>query len=328
MKLLRKDFAPNQRITTFFVLEQIELRISKNMNQFLLLHLYDKTGGIKGYIWGNLVEALTALKDKTFVKVRGITKSINASLILEIEKIREAKIEEIDIRDFLDMVPGGIDLWHEKLLDSVKLIQETNCLKLINAFLEDSRFLEIFTTAPAGTIVHHNYIGGLLEHTVNTMSLAATMSDRYPAIIDRDLILTGAFLHDIGKTKEISSGIFKEYTTEGKLLGHIASGLLLLEEKLSQFINFPYNLSLLLKHMILSHHGAIEYGSPVRPATPEAVALHLVDSADARANHLYCHLGNSNPNTTWSHFDRFLNTEIYQEKFDRFNLENRKERIA
>lgn len=163
--------------------------------------------------------------------------------------------------------------------------------------------------------MHHNYIGGLLEHTVNVMTQAVLTAEHYSGLIDKDLLITASFLHDIGKTREIYWEIAKEYTTEGKLLGHIPIGLLMLEEKLSKLKDIPDDLALILKHMLLSHHGKLEYGSPVKPAIPEAVALHLIENTDAKINHLYCHLKNSNPENQWSCFDRILNTEIYQWKY-------------
>lgn len=317
MKLMKKDIKPNEYLTTFFALESMEIRKSKAQRNFLTLDLYDKTGRIKGYIWNDPVIVAATLSEKSFVKVRGIAKIINSSLAIEIERIRKAEKYEIDMRDFLEVVSGGVELWHKKLLELVKSVRDINCRMLIDYFLKDDGFMELFLTSPGGISIHHNYVGGLLEHTVNTMAQAELTADKNPGLLDKDLLLTGSFLHDIGKTKEIYWEIAKEYTTEGKLLGHIGIGLLMLEDKLSRIKDFPADLSMLLKHMILSHHGELEYGSPVKPATPEAVTLHLIENTDAKINHLYCHLGNSNPDKQWSHFDRFLNTEIYQKKFSK-----------
>ena len=328
MKLMKKDIKANHLITTFFALESMQLRKSRAQRQFLDLSLYDKTGKIKGYLWDNPTETATTLKEKSFVKVRGIATSINDSLILNIERIRTAKKEETDMRDFLEIVSGGTDLWHKKLLKSINLIKDLNCKRLVHSFLNDGGFMELFLTSPGGIWVHHNYIGGLLEHIANVMTQAEITADSNPALLDKDLLLTGAFLHDIGKTREIYWEIAKEYTTEGKLMGHISIGLLMLEEKLSKLKDFPADLALLLKHMILSHHGKPEYGSPVVPATPEALALHLIENTDAKINHLYCHLGNSNPDEQWSYFDKFLNTGIYQRKFSKNALKEIREEAA
>lgn len=321
MKIMKKDIKPNERIITFFALESMELRKSKkNDKHFLELNLYDKTGKVKGYLWNESIIAAATLKEKSFIKVQGIIKMVNDSLIINVEKIRIAKKEEFDIRDFMEVVPGGIDLWHKRLLESIESIKDITCRKVINSFLKDDGFLEQFITLPGGVSVHHNYIGGLLEHTTNTMAQASFIANRHPGLINHDLLLAGAFLHDIGKIREIYWEIAREYTTEGKLLGHITLGILMFEEKLSGNKDIPDEIAVLLKHIILSHHGELEYGSPVRPATPEAIALHHIENTDAKINHLYCHLNNSNPDVLWSRYDKFLNTEIYQGRFYKKSL--------
>jgi 3'-5' exoribonuclease len=315
MKLMKKDIRPNQEVTTFFALEFMQLRKSSTRKHFLLLHLYDKTGRINGYLWNDPIEMAALLQAKSFVKVRGVTSMLNDSLIINVEKIRTAEKEEIDITDFLEVTPGGISVWHERLLKSVETIQDAHCRKLIASFISDSGFLELFITSPGGLSVHHNYVGGLLEHTVCTMELVCAFADRHPAIVNRDILMTGAFLHDTGKTREIYWEIAREYTTEGKLLGHITLGIMMLEEKLRGLKDFPSELANRLRHMIVSHHGNLEHGSPIRPATPEALVLHLVEATDAKINHLYCHMGNSDPDRDWSYYDRILETEIYQKKY-------------
>jgi len=311
---MKKDLNPNESITTYFALESMSLRKSKTKKNFLVLDLYDRTGKIKGYLWNDPEVMAATLTEKSFIKVRGLTKMVNGALVLEVEKIRKAEKHEIDMGDFLEVAPGGVEFWHNKLLEYFRLIHDVNCQRLFGLFIKDEGFMEQFLTSPGGVSVHHNYIGGLLEHSVNTMRLAGIIADNNPGLLDKDLLLTASFLHDIGKTREIYWEIAKEYTTEGKLLGHISIGAEMMEGKISQLKDFPENLSLLFKHMILSHHGELEYGSPVRPATPEAVALNLIENLDAKINHLYCHLGNANPENEWSHFDRILNTEIYQKR--------------
>jgi 3'-5' exoribonuclease len=321
MKLMKRDLKENESITTFFALESMQLKKSSKAQQnFLVLTLCDKTGKVTGYLWNDPVETAALLQEKSFVKVHGFIKKINDSLCINIERIRTAQKEEIDIKDFLSSVPGGVQLWHGKLLESVTLIRDTNCRRLIDSFLGDEGFMELFLTSPAGISVHHNYVGGLLEHTTSVMTQSATYADMHPALLDKDLLLSGAFIHDIGKTEEIYWEIAREYTTEGKLLGHIAIGFSLLSEKIAQLKNFPGDLALLLKHMILAHHGTLEYGSPVRPAPPEALVLHMIDNIDAKISHLYCHLGASDPNAPWSPYDKYLNTEIYRKKFEK-NIE-------
>lgn len=319
MKLMKKDMRqPNEQIITFFALESMQIRKSNKAKQnFLALTLCDKSGKITGYLWNDPIETAAALQEKTFVKVKGLTATVNGSLIINIERIRKAEKTEIDLRDFLAVVSGGVELWHQRLLKSIDLIKDKNCRLLVREFLNDEGFMELLLTSPGGVSIHHNYIGGLLEHTVNIMTQTALYADNHPALLDKDLLLTGAFLHDVGKTREIYWEITREYTAEGKLLGHIAIGLSMLEEKLHNLKCFPADLALLLKHMVLSHHGTLEWGSPVRPSPPEALVLHMLDNLDAKVNHLYCHMGVSDPDAEWTHYDKILNTEIYQKKFER-----------
>lgn len=329
MKLMKKDIKPNEEITTYFALQSMELRKSKKTQQnYLVLSLFDRTGEIKGYLWDDPVVMAATLKEKSFVKVIGTAKSVNGSLIINIESIRQAEETEIDTMDYIEVVPGGRDLWQKKFLGLIGLIKEYNCRRLINAFLENDDFLEKFTTAPGGKSIHHSYIGGLLEHTVNTMELASFISEKHSGLVDRDILLTGAFLHDIGKTREISWLFGREYTTEGKLLGHIGLGVIMLERQISELEDFPESLSLLLKHIVLSHHGTLECGSPVRPATTEALLLHLIENTDAKLNHLYCHLGKTSPFEEWTPYDRFLETEIYRGQFPKKPFREPKEEVA
>ncbi len=328
MKLMKKDIKANELITTFFALDSMKLRKSKNQKNYLELALQDRTGNIRGYLWEKPVSTAATLKEKSIVKVRGITNMFNDTIIMNVDKIRTAEKGEVDLHDFLEVVQGGIDVWQKKLYALVDLITDMNCRRLVDSFLKDGGFLELFTTSPGGISIHHSYVGGLLEHTTTIMTQAAETADRNPGLLDKDILLTGAFIHDIGKTRELYWEIAREYTTEGKLLGHIALGILMIEEKISKLGDFPADLSLLLKHLILSHHGDLEFGSPVRPATPEAITLHLLDNADAKINHMYCHLECSNPENAWSGFDRILKTELYQKRYARQQLKRLKDVTA
>ena len=315
MKLMKKDIRPNEEVETFLALESLQVRKSRNQRDFLELGLHDKTGKINGYLWNNPLEAAAELKEKTVVKVKGIASKVNGTIIINVERIRTASKDEFEIQDFLEVVPGGVSFWHKRLISIVETVSDPHCSELIEAFLGDGGFLELFITSPGGLSIHHNYIGGLLEHTTSAMEMVSSVSDRHPGLLNRNQLITGAFLHDIGKAREIYWEISREYTTEGKLLGHIALGLMMVDKKLATIKDFPEELANLLRHMILSHHGRLEYGSPVKPATPEALALHLMEQFDAKINHLYCHMGNSDPEKDWSEYDRILETQIYQKKY-------------
>lgn len=326
MKLMKKDLKANQSVTTIFALESMRLRTSKNKNNFLELNFHDRTGKIKGYLWNDPVIMSAVLKEKSIVKVKATVSTYNDSLILTVEKVRQANREEFDINDFMEVVAGGIQHWQDRLVEMVGEIKEVNCRRLVDSFLDDTTFMDLFTTAPGGVSIHHGYIGGLLEHTTMIMTQALQVAQKHTGLLDPDLLLTGAFLHDIGKTKELFWELGREYTTEGKLVGHIAIGIMLLEEKLAVMPDFPKDLPMLLRHMILSHHGSLEYGSPVKPGTPEALVLSLLDNTDAKINHLYSLLGNLAPEESWSGFDKVLETSLYQRKYERVSM--KKQEVA
>ena len=319
MKQMVNELIENTEVTSYFALRSLELRKSRKENYYLVLTLADRTGSVRGYCWKDATGVAETLKEKPFVKVRGIVKTVNNSLAVDIEKIRPAESEEVEMADILEVVPEGVLYWQKRLHEAVKLIKDPDCLRLCRSFLWDLDFMSRFVKSPGGVTVHHAYIGGLMQHTVCGMELTASLSDKYPGLIDRDKAVTGAFLHDIGKTRELRYETVREYTTEGKLLGHILIGITMIEEKIAALNGFPEDLALDLKHMIISHHGEPDYGSPVRPATPEALALHMIDNADAKLNHLHGHLRNSSPDSLWSGFDRILGTEVYRNRPARAN---------
>ncbi len=314
MKQMRSDLKALEPVDTFFVLNSADLRNAKNQKLYLAVTLNDKSGQISGYVWANPEEVAARLSGSTYVHVKGMAKAYNGALNLQIDSIKPAAEEEVDVSDFLQVVPGGIDLWQQRMYDRIGLVRDSTCKTLIYSFLSDPQFFEAFKLSPAGMTLHHNYAGGLLEHSVNTMSHAIHMAEHYPGILDRDLLITGSLLHDIGKVREMTGGITRSYTTEGKLMGHISIGQIMLEEKLGRMKEMSAETGLLLKHMILAHHGSLEFGSPVKPSTPEALALHHIENTDAKMNHIYGILKDSDPEKAWSSYDRHFGAEMYQRK--------------
>ena len=185
--------------------------------------------------------------------------------------------------------------------------------KLIEAFWNDNELVHRFKTAPAAKKMHHAYIGGLLEHTLSMVSLSDKIASHYSGI-DRDLLLTGAILHDIGKTKELEYEFKIDYTDEGRLLSHIVIGLKMIDEKLSTIENFPEDQLLLLKHLIVSHHGSQEFGSPEPPKTIEAVLLNYIDEIDSKVNGIRDFIATEDPNEDWTSFHRILGRHFYMGK--------------
>ncbi|MEJ5226817.1 HD domain-containing protein [Thermodesulfovibrio sp.] len=314
MKSMIKDIKPNYFVDSVFLLDSFEVRKDRNNKKYILLNLRDKSGSIKGFIWNSSLEVFEKLIIKTFLKITGYARCFYNSLMIDVYDWRYAKWDEVDMKDFIEVVKEGINYWYSKFLEITEQIEDEYCRLIMELFLSDEEFMKIFKTRAAGISIHHNYIGGLLEHTVSTMSLSALTADKYPDVLDKSILITGAFLHDIGKTKELSGNVSIEYTTEGELLGHITLGVLMLEEKIGLFGDFPKELALHLKHIILSHHGKLEYGSPVAPKTPEAIVVCTLEGIDAKFNHLYRIVKNSSTQKVKSFYDNFLDSKILTDK--------------
>lgn len=314
MKIMIKDIKPNQIVNSIFVLDSFELRRDKKGKEYILLNLRDRSGSIKAFIWNASHSTCEKLITKTFLNVRGYSRVLENTLIIDLYDWRYANWDEVEMEDFVEVVKEGISYWYNRFIELIDLIEEPYCRTLIEVFINDEELMEIFKTRPAAISMHHNYIGGLLEHTVSTMGLSALTADKYPDVLDKSILITGAFLHDIGKTKELKGNASIEYTTEGELLGHITLGILILEDKIGLFEDFPKELALHLKHIILSHHGKLEFGSPVAPKTPEAIVISTLEGLDAKFNHLYRILKNSDAYHVKSFYDTFLDSRILTER--------------
>jgi 3'-5' exoribonuclease len=218
--------------------------------------------------------------------------------------------DTLDPSDFLPTTRRNVENMFERLLRITDSIETTHLRKLIEAFWNDNELVRRFKTAPAAKKMHHAYIGGLLEHTLSMVSLSDKIAGHYSGI-DRDLLLTGAILHDIGKTMELEYEYKIDYTDEGRLLSHIVIGLKMIDEKLSTIENFPEDQLLLLKHLIVSHHGSQEFGSPEPPKTIEAVVLNYIDEIDSKVNGIRDFIATEDPNENWTSFHRILGRHFY-----------------
>lgn len=281
MKLMIKDIKPNKFIVSYFILDSFYIKENKD---YTVINLKDKSGYIKALIRKSSPISLENIKSKSLIRIAGETKIINNSLLIDVKHLRKAQLDEINKNDFIEVVKEGVDYWYEKLLELINLITDINCKTIINSFLSDQNFVDLFKNCPAGVSHHHNYIGGLLEHTVNTMSQLFNKAKLYEKDYDKDILLTGAFLHDIWKVRELKIDINIYYSEKGRYLGHIPLGIMMLNEKLSLLNCFPKSLASHLQHIILSHHGKLEYGSIIEPKTPEAIAISVIEGSDAKIN--------------------------------------------
>ena len=271
----------NQKVDSFFSVTSKQLRSRKDGGQYLALMLGDRTGQVESRMWDNFSAHLDGFKQGDIVKVRGEVSRYNGRFQLTLDKIRCAEQAEADLSDFLPQTACDVDELWSKLDHCVESISDPHLKALLRAFLADEQIARAFRQAPAAKSLHHAWLGGLLEHIVSLVEVCEAVVGHYPEI-NRDLLLTGAILHDIGKLKELSWSTSFEYTIVGQLLGHISIGVAMVEEKLAGIPEFPHRLRILVEHMILSHHGKLEFGSPKLPMIPEAILLHYLDDMDAK----------------------------------------------
>jgi 3'-5' exoribonuclease len=215
------------------------------------------------------------------VKVRGEVCRYNGKVQINLDKLRLANAEEFELADYVPRTQHDVELMWSTLVSCVDSFTNSDLQSLVRSFLDDPVFATAFREAPAARSLHHAWLGGLLEHVVSLIGICELAARHYPEI-NRDLLLTGAMLHDIGKLEELSWGTSFDYTLEGQLVGHITMGIGMIQKKLASLPNFPPRLRLLVEHMVLSHHGKLEFGSPKLPMIPEAILLNFLDDMDAK----------------------------------------------
>src|SRR6266446_2565990 len=271
----------NKVLTSSFVVVSKQVKPKKTGEPYLALTLGDRTGQVEAKMWDNVEDALDAFEQDDFIKIKGLLNKYKNRFQITIHKLRRLGDSEVDFADYLPKTTKDIgELW-QTLAGFVASFQDRHLRSLVEAFMADPDIAEAYRTAPAAKTLHHAYIGGLLDHVVSLFRSCDLMCRNYPHI-NRDLLLTGAFLHDIGKIHELTYNRSFSYTTRGQLLGHMIIELEMLQGKLAQMPGFPESLKTLLEHLIISHHGQYEFGSPKLPMFPEALLLHYLDDLDSK----------------------------------------------
>lgn len=269
----------NREITGFFAAVSKQVRSKKDGTRYFALQLCDRTGQIEARMW-ETAEA-GEFEPGDVVKVRGQVCRYNEKLQINVDRIRRAVPNEFELSDFVPQTERNIgEMWTE-LEGWVGTFSDPHLKALLEAFLCDGEIGGALREAPAAKGMHHAWIGGLLEHVLSLMGLCDAAAKHYPEI-NRDLLLTGVVLHDIGKLRELQWGTSFDYTLEGQLLGHITIGIGMIEAKAAAIPGFPDAKRVLVEHLVLSHHGKYEFGSPKLPMTPEAILLHYLDDLDAK----------------------------------------------
>ncbi|MDO5362464.1 MAG: HD domain-containing protein [Eubacteriales bacterium] len=270
------------RISGIYLCKQRQSAVTKNGKPYDSIILQDKTGVIDGKIWDPNSSGIDDFDTLDYIDVMGDVTSFAGALQVNIKRVRKAAEDEYNPADYLPVSENSTDDMYGQLLNMANSVKNPFLSALLQKlFVENQDFLKSFQSHSAAKTVHHGFIGGLLEHTLGVTRLCDYMAKTYP-IINRDLLITAALLHDIGKTKELSAFPLNDYTDEGQLLGHIYIGAQMIHDLAGEIPDFPEVLKNELIHCILSHHGELEYGSPKKPALVEAVALNLADNTDAR----------------------------------------------
>ena len=271
----------NQTITSFFVVASKQVKSKKSGDLYLSVILADRSGQLQANMWDNVADALNGFEQDDFVKVKGVIHKYNGRWQLTLHKVRRLEEQEIDYSDYIPKTTKDIDeLW--RILGAFVDSFENPWLKsLVKAFMTDEAIVTAYKNAPAAKTLHHAYVGGLLDHVVSLFTVCDLTARNYPQV-NRDLLLTGAFLHDIGKVHELAYQRSIAYTTKGQLLGHMIIELEMLHQKIARLPGFPDELKILIEHMIISHHGHYEFGSPKLPMFPEALMLHYLDDLDSK----------------------------------------------
>jgi 3'-5' exoribonuclease len=278
----------NKVITSSFVVVAKQIKPKKTGDPYLALTLGDRSGQIEAKMWDNVEDVLEAFEQDDFVKVKGLINKYKQRFQLTIHKLRKLGESEIEFDDYLPKTAKDIDELWRALAGFIATFENPYLKSLVLAFMDDPEIAAAYRNAPAAKTLHHAYIGGLLDHVVSLFRSCDLICRNYPKV-NRDLLLTGAFLHDIGKIHELTYNRSFSYTTKGQLLGHMVIELDMLRDKLVLVPGFPEELKTMVEHLIISHHGQYEFGSPKLPMFPEALMLHYLDDLDSKMEAMRAH---------------------------------------
>ena len=304
-----KDYKDGDRVFDIYFCKYKSSAVTKNGKSYDNVILQDKTGTMDAKIWDPNNAGIAEFDACDYIEVYGEVTSFNGTLQVNVKRVRLCQEGEYNEAEYMPVSKKNIDEMYAELLKIIGSIENTYLKQLLESFfVKDDAFAQRFKKASAAKTVHHGFIGGLLEHTLGVTKLCDYYCTAYP-VLKRDLLLTAAICHDIGKVKEISAFPVNDYTDEGQFLGHIVMGSEMIGEKVREIPGFPPMLAMELKHCILSHHGEYEFGSPKKPAIIEAVALTFADNTDAKME-TFTEILESTQETGWLGFNRFFESNL------------------
>jgi 3'-5' exoribonuclease len=290
-----------------------QVSTAKNGVTYLSLKLSDKTGEIDGKLWDNADEVSGRFEREDFVRVKGMAANYQGAMQIKMKTLDRVDDARVDLSNFIQTSPRNIEEMVKELNAVAEGMTNPYLKQLLNSFLNDKSLMDIFKRTPAAKTLHHNYLGGLMEHVVELIALAGDVCRHFPSV-DKDLLIAGCFLHDIGKVRELAVRKSIEYTTEGKLLGHISLGYEMVADKIRSINGFPVELTMLIKHILLSHHGEYEFGSPKRPKIQEAIIINYLDDLSAKINNFQATLKKESiAEGEWTNFSKMHDRYLYRQ---------------
>ena len=310
-KVFVADLKERDQIDCPFLVRDKIMAMAKNGKPYMTLKLMDRSGEVEGRVWDRVDEFDRQFKKDDFIRIRAKASVYMGKMQVIVQDIQRIDEDSIDLSDFLPVSKNDPQQMLTEVRALVASMSDPHLKSLLEAFLSDDEFTRLYAKAPAAKAMHHVYLGGLLEHSLAVARLAVDVCSRYPKI-NRDLLVCGALLHDIGKVAELRYARSFDYSDEGKLLGHIVIGVEMVEDKISTLPEFPRMKRTLIKHLLLSHHGQYDYGSPKRPKTIEAVVLNFLDDMDSKINGVQAHIAKEQHSETgWTGYHRLYDRYFF-----------------
>ncbi|MFZ2417906.1 MAG: HD domain-containing protein [Smithellaceae bacterium] len=308
-----QDIKPGDKIASSFLVAEKNMAFSQKGSAYLNVRLKDKTGEIDGKVWDNAMALDQVFKKGDIVYMEGRAQTYRNALQISIITVKPCAPEDVDPSDYLPVSKVNTTAMFQDILAYIDAISSEPIKKLLTAFFYDEKTADLFRRAPAAKGFHHIYLGGLLEHTLSVVRLLDHAAKHYPQL-NRDLLIAGGILHDIGKIYEFSYDGLIAYSDEGRMIGHLVMGVEMIDKKIEAIPDFPVQLALELRHIILSHHGEFEFGSPKRPKTLEALVIHFMDDLDAKVNAFesFVAADAANADSDWTTYNRFFERYLYK----------------
>ncbi|SEA46957.1 metal dependent phosphohydrolase [Desulfuromusa kysingii] len=311
-KIYINQIKERDRVESIFLVRDKITAMAKNGKPYMTLKLMDRTGEVEGRIWDQVDHFSAIFAKNDFIQVNAKASVYMGKMQLVVQDLKKVDEDLVELADFLPVSKRSAQEMRAELEAVLASLTNPHIEALLRAFFDDPEFYALYSKAPAAKAMHHVFLGGLLEHSLAVVALATDVASRYPQV-NRDLLICGALLHDVGKVNELTYIRSFDYTDEGKLLGHIVIGVQMVEDRIRGLEDFPHELSMLIKHLLLSHHGQYDYGSPKRPKFLEAVILNFIDDLDSKINGVLTHIDKEpDREENWTNYHRLYDRYFYK----------------